>query len=279
MRFSHSAAFTDGTMGGNPAGVSIAGTFPTEAVMQEQAAVLGYSETAFLAPADAADRFHIRYFSPEMEVPFCGHATIAGAAVLAEEYGPGAYTLLLSDGSPVAVEGKISPQGERSAAFLSPPTRYAAADTLFVDKILHHFSLTQGALIDGYTPVIAEAGGRDLILSLKSRDDLIGMSYDFEAVRKLTLEADCITVVLNWRESDILVNTRVAFAYGGVIEDPATGSAAASFAGYLRDTGQLPNPEFRIIQGHDMGQRCIIRVRAEGGQGDPVRISGTVVSL
>ena len=80
------AAFTTEPSGGNPAGVWIGGTFPTDAEMQRIAAEVGYSETAFLVPDEPAapGRFRVRYFSPLAEVPFCGHATIASGVALAE---------------------------------------------------------------------------------------------------------------------------------------------------------------------------------------------------
>ena len=68
------AAFSDGLTGGNPAGVSIGATLPPPETMQRIAAEVGYSETAFAAPEGGAWR--VRYFSPQTEVPFCGHALI-----------------------------------------------------------------------------------------------------------------------------------------------------------------------------------------------------------
>ena len=82
------SAFADGDQGGNPAGGAILDALPEPAAMQAAAAQIGYSETAFAAP-DGADaqgrpRFRVRYFAPEIEAPFCGHATIAlGAATCA----------------------------------------------------------------------------------------------------------------------------------------------------------------------------------------------------
>ena len=84
MQVRRIAAFTDGGRGGNPAGVVLADALPGHAEMQRIAAEVGYSETAFAAPWD--DAFVVRYFSPETEVPFCGHATIA----LRSEKGPSA---------------------------------------------------------------------------------------------------------------------------------------------------------------------------------------------
>src|SRR6201999_2390763 len=73
------AAFADGEVGGNPAGVVICDVLPDATAMQALAAEVGYSETVFAAPSD--QDWRVRYFAPEVEVDFCGHATPAlGAA-------------------------------------------------------------------------------------------------------------------------------------------------------------------------------------------------------
>ena len=89
------AAFSDGEAGGNPAGVVIGDALPDSAEMQRIAAEVGFSETAFAAPLEGGWR--VRYFSPESEVPFCGHATIALGAALARRSGDGVYALTLND--------------------------------------------------------------------------------------------------------------------------------------------------------------------------------------
>jgi len=73
------SSFSDGLAGGNPAGVVIDANLPSTVQMQKIAADIGFSETAFAMPENGSWR--VKYFSPESEVPFCGHATIAlGAA-------------------------------------------------------------------------------------------------------------------------------------------------------------------------------------------------------
>lgn len=83
------SAFSKDPGGGNPAGVVLDARGLEGASMLAIAAELGYSETAFLLPdAPQHTRFGVCYFSPLMEVPFCGHATIAAAAAWAERGGP-----------------------------------------------------------------------------------------------------------------------------------------------------------------------------------------------
>ncbi|MET0295038.1 MAG: PhzF family phenazine biosynthesis isomerase, partial [Phenylobacterium sp.] len=103
MNVAHVAAFSDGEAGGNPAGVVLCDALPSAEEMQAVAAEVGYSETAF--SARQGDVWRTRYFAPEMEVPFCGHATIALGAVLALKHGDGVYPLQLNKTS-ISVEGR-----------------------------------------------------------------------------------------------------------------------------------------------------------------------------
>src|SRR4051795_4321504 len=95
------AAFTDTPEGGNPAGVVLDATGMADDEMLAIAAEVGYSETAFLTPR-ADGEYDVRYFSPEAEVPFCGHATIATAVALAERDGTGDLVFHIGAG-PVAI--------------------------------------------------------------------------------------------------------------------------------------------------------------------------------
>jgi PhzF family phenazine biosynthesis protein len=76
-------------------------------------------------------------------------------------------------------------------------------------------------------------------------------------------------------ETPQLFHVRSAFAAGGVVEDPATGAAAAAFAGYLRDIGWPHGGAIDIVQGEDMGLRSLIRAEIGEVAGSSIRVSGT----
>ncbi|KRQ00572.1 hypothetical protein AOQ71_36550 [Bradyrhizobium manausense] len=84
-----------------------------------------------------------------------------------------------------------------------------------------------------------------------------------------------ITIALVHVETPRLFHVRNAFAAGGVVEDPATGAAAAAFAGYLRDIGWPHGGAIDIIQGEDMGARSLIRAEIGPAKGSSILISGT----
>ena len=127
------SAFSSDPHGGNPAGVWIGDTLPSVAVMQQIAAEVGYSETAFVAGSGGPER-SVRYYSPEVEVSFCGHATIAAGVVLGETEGDGLYRFATAVGEvPVAV-GQAD--GSRVASLTSVEPSYAPATHALVDEAL-----------------------------------------------------------------------------------------------------------------------------------------------
>jgi PhzF family phenazine biosynthesis protein len=275
MKIHRIAAFTDHGIGGNPAGVVLTDQPLDAGAMQRIAAEVGYSETAFAAPL--GDIWRTRYFSPESEVPFCGHATIALGAVLAVEQGAGRYRLSLSQGE-IAVEAQVDGATGR-ATLWSLPTRSTAAPAALVDAALALFGYRADDLDPRLPPHCMHAGADHLFLALKRRADLAAMRYDLAQGRALMQHHGLVTVALVWRAADRLFHARNAFASGGVIEDPATGAAAAAMAGMLRDQGFLLPGDLTILQGADMGRPSRITVHFDAPKGAPVRVSGASAIL
>jgi len=266
------ASFSDGGAGGNPAGVFISNEHPSVQEMQSIAADVGYSETAFAKPV--ADGWRIRYFAPEREVPFCGHATIALGAVLAKQAGAGIYKLQLND-TIITVEGHVH-DGKYSAALQSPTTQSQIANTPVVSDALRLFGYTKEDLDENLPPVFANAGANHLIIGLNSREALRTMNYDLDAGRIFMRKAELITVMLVYSEGPRIFHSRNAFASGGLHEDPATGAASAAFAGFLRDINWEHGGSINVIQGEDMGSRSLIHAELDDTPGASIRVSGAV---
>lgn len=271
MNVDRIAAFSDGTTGGNPAGVVLCDFLPEAAAMQSVATEVGFSETAFAAPIEGG--FRVRYFAPAMEVPFCGHATIALGAALARRHGDGTFALTLNEAK-ITVEGRQA-GAFHAAALQSPPTRSSLADDAIVDEALKLFGYDRTDLDDRLPPALAEAGARHLVLVLSRREALRTMRYDFETGRKFMADADFTTATLAYAETPRLFHVRNPFPAGGVYEDPATGAAAAAFAGYLRDLNWPHGGAIDIIQGEDMGMRSLLRAEITADKGASIRVSGT----
>ena len=103
------------------------------------------------------------------------------------------------------------------------------------------------------------------------------MDYPFDAVRDLMGKAALTTVNLLYVAAPDQFISRNAFAIGGVVEDPATGAAAAALGGLLADLDWpgLQEGRFSIRQGEDMGMPSLIAVQVSGVKGAGVRVSGT----
>jgi PhzF family phenazine biosynthesis protein len=269
------AAFANGNTGGNPAGVWVGDALPDAKSMQAIAKDVGFSETAFVAPASGRERT-IRYYSPEAEVSFCGHATIATGVVLGQAEGEGSYRLSTAAGE-VPVHARRH-NGDFVASLTSVVPRHKPVPGQLLDAVLPIIGWTQIDLDDAIPPVIAYAGAWHLVLAASKAQLLASLDYDFDALKALMLEYDLTTLQLVWRENDSHFHSRNPFPVGGVVEDPATGASAAAFGGYLRNAGIISAPfSFTIRQGEAMGRpsRLSVEVPESGG----VVVSGTAIAI
>ena len=115
-------------------------------------------------------------------------------------------------------------------------------DPALVTGALEHLRWDPGDLDPELPPRVAYAGARHLILAARTRERLADLDYDFDALKALMLDHDLITVALVWREDPRTFHARDPFPVGGVVEDPATGAAAAAFGAYLRELGAVDAP-------------------------------------
>jgi PhzF family phenazine biosynthesis protein len=263
------AAFTDDPAGGNPAGVVLDADGMSDDEMLAVAAEVGFSETAFVSSNGGEREFELRYFSPEKEIDFCGHATIAAAVAMG------------ADGELVfhtrAGEVRIDAGGGKATLTSVEPSTSPLEPADLVE-LLAILSWSPQDLDPALPPRVAYAGVYHPVIAAVSRTRLHGLDYAFARLQRLMLDRDWTTVQLIHRESDALFHARDPFPPGGVVEDPATGAAAAAFGGYLRELGLIAPPaDFTIVQGEDMGRRSVleVRVRPSGG----IEVSGKAVPL
>ncbi|KZK78114.1 putative isomerase YddE [Pseudovibrio sp. W64] len=273
LALQHISAFSHGEEGGNPAGVLVGDVMLPDAQMQSIAADLGYSETVFAVPLANEEGYRVRYFSPENEVPFCGHATIALGAVLAQQHGRKVHRLALNE-TMISVES-WQENGQLQAALQSPQTKSAALENDVKVQLLDLLGLSEGDLDLCIPPARIHGGADHLVLALTDRAKLAGMAYDLEAMKQFMLEQGLVTIMLVHVRGLQEFDVRNAFASAGVFEDPATGAAAAAFSGYLRDIGWAHGGEIRIVQGEDMGAKSLISAEIPAEAGSSIRIAGS----
>ncbi|MBT2403592.1 MULTISPECIES: PhzF family phenazine biosynthesis protein [unclassified Streptomyces] len=277
-------AFSADPEGGNPAGVVLDASALDDAAMLGIAAELGYSETAFLTPppqglaGEPGRAFTMRYFSPKAEVPFCGHATVATAVALAERIGPGELVFATRAGTvPVSVTA-LDGEGLR-ATLTSVEPHVEAISPQDLAEALAALDWPAGDLDPALPPRIAYAGARHLVLGAATRARLADLAYDFARLEALMRRLDLTTVQLVHRAGPALFHVRDPFPVGGVVEDPATGAAAAAFGAYARELGLAPAESVLTLhQGEDMGRPGVLTVELRAGD-RRVRVGGAGVRI
>ncbi|MFH8367449.1 PhzF family phenazine biosynthesis isomerase [Streptomyces sp. NPDC018031] len=275
-------AFSADPAGGNPAGVVVDAAGLDDAAQLAIAAEVGYSETAFLtAPPEGLGEpgraFTVRYFSPLAEVPFCGHATVATAVALAERSGPGAYAFATPVGTvPVEVR-EIDGVLRATLTSVAPQVEEVAEPE--VTEALAALDWPAADLDPALPPRISFAGARHLVLAAATRERLARLDYDFDRLAAFMRKHDLTTVQLVWRESETVFHVRDPFPVGGVVEDPATGAAAAAFGAYARELGLVTAPvTLTLHQGHDLGRPGLLEVGLSAD--DPrVTVTGTATRI
>jgi PhzF family phenazine biosynthesis protein len=272
------AAFSSDPAGGNPAGVVLDATGVDASVMLATAAEVGFSETAFVVPR-ADGTLRVRYFSPLAEIPFCGHATIALAVAHAQRHGAGNLQLRTKAGH-VSVSTSEAPDGSFAATLVSVPPRSVPISGTDLAEVLAALRWAADDLDPALPPRAAYAGAWHPVIAARTRRRLADLDYDMSALGAVMARNDWATADLVWRESATVYHVRNPFPPGGVVEDPATGAAAAAFGGYLRELDLIPVPAtITIFQGHDMGRPGTITVTVPADRRSGIAVNGAAVEL
>lgn len=272
MRSAFSRPALEGeSIGGNPAGVLIAEQLPTAESMLHIAYTVGASETVFAAPLDSSmSHWKVRYYSPEQEIPFCGHATIALIAELHEKYQHIQFTFSISQ-----QEILVAVVQQRYAVITTPEPSHEYLEKSIKDQVLQMFELESTAL-NNASIALVNAGSNHLAIELKDRETLSNMQYDFQAARMFMQQRQIATIALFFRQSPYEIYIRNAFAFGGLYEDPATGSGAAAVAGFLYATKSeyKANDRITFLQGDDMGQPCTLITQLPKSPSESLQLIG-----
>ena len=270
------AAFTDAATGGNPAGVVLDAGGLDDDAMQRIAAEVGYAETAFVTTTPDGARA-VRYFSPIAEVPFCGHATVAAALALADTSGDGSVTFATAVG-PVTITTATDARSRRTATFTSVQPRIEPLPDATVERALGALGLAPEHLDPRFPPMVAFAGNRHPVLVIADAGRFDGFRIDAGAARALMDEERWpATITVMHLAGEARWIARNVFPVGEIIEDPATGSAAAAFGGYLRALGLVPPATITIEQGAHVGRPGLLEVSIPPHGG--IAVSGTGVRI
>ncbi len=206
-------AFAEKVFEGNPAAVCILDSWPEDDWMQNIAMENNLAETAFLVPKQGI--YELRWFTPELEVDLCGHATLASAFVLFE--------------TGLVTEDHIEFYSPRSGKLLVEKGKDGwlimdfPADN--IEPIPEHQELINAV---GKSPKESWKGKTDYLLVYESEEDIASLKPDFLALNKV--EARGVIVTAPGDEVDFV--SRFFAPQSGINEDPVTGSAHTSLTPY-----------------------------------------------
>jgi PhzF family phenazine biosynthesis protein len=243
-------AFASRRFAGNPAAVMILDRFLDDAVLQEIAAENNLAETAFLV-ADAED-YRLRWFTPKVEVPLCGHATLASAAVVMERLWPQRRSVVFH-----SVSGPLAVERTPTGYVMDFPAR--VSDPAPVSPALI------AAL--GVRPVEVVSDRFNYLALLERADDVRRLAPDYAAIAALDRTGVIVTALGD--EGYDFVSRYFAPAKG-IPEDPVTGGAHCALAPYW--SNRLNQTAFRAFQASPRGGEVVCRV-----VGDRVELEGRCV--
>ena len=265
--------FTDRAFGGNPLAVVLDAMGLTTAQMQALAREFNYSETTFvLPPADPANTAHVRIFTPVFEMPFAGHPNVGTALVLARRTTDAPARLLFEEAAGL-VAMRITPAG----AELTAPRPFTRGADAGAAEVAASLGLAPADLLTGaHPPTVGSVGAAFLFAELATRAALRDARPDAARLAPLLGATQTVGIFAYTKDgADAArdLHARMFFPAGGIIEDPATGSAAVALAAFLAALRPEADLEFaaRIGQGEDMGRPSLLHTRA-------VKRGGGVVS-
>jgi len=212
-------SFTDKPFRGNPAGVCIVQEPLTEDMMLSIAQELNLSETAFISPQHDSRNFAIRYFSPKMEIPLCGHATLAAARVVFGSFGYTNASFVTGSGIALAVE--ISTDSI-SMVFPVYETQPAEAPRPLLDAL--GLTSVKNAVFNEET--------RILLLEIADTQILANLVPDFSALYASHDSINGVLVTAPSENDEYDFHSRYFWPWSGTDEDPVTGGTHTFLAKY-----------------------------------------------
>jgi trans-2,3-dihydro-3-hydroxyanthranilate isomerase len=264
-RFVTLDVFTDRPFTGNPLAVVLDGDGLDLPAMQTIAGEFNLSETVFVLPPDqAAHRARLRIFTPKRELSFAGHPTVGTAVLLGcLDGGASARAMVLEENiGPVSCQ--VVPAGDRGqASFALPSLPADAGAPPGNDALASALGLAAGDIGFGkFMPSRWSAGVPFINVPLKSLDAVRRAKPDAAQFTSALGDGAVYVFSAETAEAGHDFHARMFAPTMGIAEDPATGAAAAAFAGVLARFGGRPDGEHRIVieQGYEMGRPSLIHL-------------------
>jgi trans-2,3-dihydro-3-hydroxyanthranilate isomerase len=257
--------FTTTRFGGNPLAVFPDARGMSTAEMQAVAREFNLSETTFvLPPEDAANTARVRIFTPAREMPFAGHPNVGTGWALAERAQNGVLRFEELAG---LVEVRVSrdAQGALAAATIAAPQPLSLGAAFSAAELAPMASLTAEDIVTTRHAPVRASVGNPFILAEVTPEALSRASPDIAAARVLTEahpDLNGRTALYLYARDGAAVRTRMFAPPLGVLEDPATGSAATPLAGLLLHLSGADSGAWDMHQGVEMGRPSLLRTTA-----------------
>ncbi|MGE0740118.1 MAG: PhzF family phenazine biosynthesis protein [Hyphomonadaceae bacterium] len=289
LSFATYDVFTDTPFAGNPLAVVFGADALSDAQMQTIAREFNLSETVFVQAASYAQHAaKVRIFTPAQELPFAGHPTIGCAIALAErlhgrEAARDLILVLEENIGPVRCGVKISADGASFAEFSVPKLATSAGVDPSIDAAAQALGLSASDIgFDRHTPSFFSAGVPYVMVPLASLDAL-ARAKPAPGFAELVDGRSIFPYARAEADAPHAFRARMFAPELGIAEDPATGSAAAAFAGVLARFEDLPDGwhTLPILQGVEMGRPSLmgLEVQIDAGALAGARIAGKAVKV
>lgn len=288
-RFVTLDVFTTQPLKGNPLAVVLDAEGLDDAQMQKIAAEFNLSETVFVFPPEnARHKAALRIFTPGAELPFAGHPTVGTAVLLALQAaqdsgfdGPQAFSLEERAGL-VSCAAEPKGAGLGRARFRAPGLPRVTGEAANAAAVAVALGLNAEDIGFGAHAPSAWGVAKGFAMAPVSSLDALGRIRANDAAIRAISPADHPAIFAYARVDMELTFRARMFAPGlGIVEDPATGSAAASFAGALMQFEQLGDGAHDVVihQGVEMGRdsRIDLHLVIDGGRLAGVEIGGDAV--
>lgn len=282
----HVDAFTSEPFRGNSAGVVLHADGLSDAQMQLIARELRHSETAFLLTSDDSD-VRIRYFTPTVEVPICGHATVAAHYVRANVLGLGDTTVWQTSlAGRHRVDVRTHGADYRISLEQGKPVFEAPLDEAIRRAIINALHLTEDDMLPGLPIQVASTGHSKVMIPLKPEVDIDALSPDLPALTAISKEIGCNGFFpFQLRPGENATDGRMFSPAIGIVEDPVTGNANGPMGAWLVHHNLMAHDgETLHVQGHQgraLGRDGIVDVTVtiRDNQPEKVTICGSAVIL
>lgn len=286
-RFVTLDVFTRDRFTGNPLAVVLDAEGIDSAAMQAIAREFNLSETVFVLPPDGPSaRARLRIFTPAKELPFAGHPTVGTAVLLGRIDGGGDREFVVQEAiGSVPCRARSTGPDSGWGAFELPRLPRKEADGPAVAAMAAALGLSDSDIgVDGFPAERWSAGNPFSFVPIRSLDAMRRCEVDrarFDAAFRAETGAAAFLFCRQAADRGNDFHARMFAPAFGILEDPATGSAVAAFAGYLAAHGGYEDGThaIRIEQGYEMGRPSLIELTSTiaGGALESASIAGNAV--